>query len=201
MSPTCVAELLVGLDVDLPGPAELVEIVDVVGAQVDLQRVEDVADRDAQGQALGAVDVEVEPGRVRPGAVDQAVQARRVCCPGRRCWSLTRCSSSRPRLPRSSMMSLKPPVVPRPSTGGPPKVVTSRVRGPPSGSALASLAGDGVGTELWPVPLARIGLSMTYIEPRLGALAFRISDWPETPTVCYATPGVLRCLSPARCGR
>ncbi len=32
---------------------------------------------------------------------------------------------------------------------------------------------------------------MTYIEPRLGALAFRISDWPETPTVC-ATPGVSR---------
>ena len=27
---------------------------------------------------------------------------------------------------------------------------------------------------------------MTYIEPRLGALAFRISDWPETPTVCDA---------------
>ena len=31
---------------------------------------------------------------------------------------------------------------------------------------------------------------MTYIEPRLGALAFRISDWPETPTVC-STPGML----------
>ena len=31
--------------------------------------------------------------------------------------------------------------------------------------------------------------SMTYIEPRLGALAFKISDWPEMPTVCL-TPGV-----------
>ena len=30
--------------------------------------------------------------------------------------------------------------------------------------------------------------SMTYIEPRFGALAFRISDWPEMPTVC-STPG------------
>ena len=28
---------------------------------------------------------------------------------------------------------------------------------------------------------------MTYIEPRLGALAFRMSDCPEMPTVC-ATP-------------
>ena len=41
--------------------------------------------------------------------------------------SLMRCSSFRPRLPRSSMMSLKPPVVPRPSTGGPPKVETMAV--------------------------------------------------------------------------
>ena len=35
--------------------------------------------------------------------------------------------------------------------------------------------------------------SMTYIEPRFGALAFRISDWPEMPTVC-ATPGVSRAI-------
>ena len=34
-------------------------------------------------------------------------------------------------------------------------------------------------------------LSMMYIEPRLGALAFKSSDWPETPTVC-STPGVVR---------
>ena len=32
------------------------------------------------------------------------------------------------------------------------------------------------------------GLSMTYIEPRFGALALRISDWPEIPTVWW-TPG------------
>ena len=32
-------------------------------------------------------------------------------------------------------------------------------------------------------------MSKTYIEPRLGALAFRINDWPETPTVC-STPGM-----------
>ena len=33
--------------------------------------------------------------------------------------------------------------------------------------------------------------SITYIEPRLGALALRTSDWPEMPTVC-ATPAVSR---------
>ena len=33
-------------------------------------------------------------------------------------------------------------------------------------------------------------LSMTYIEPRLGALAPRISDWPEMPTVCATPVGV-----------
>ena len=37
-------------------------------------------------------------------------------------------------------------------------------------------------------------LSMTYIEPRLGALALRISDWPEMPTV-WATPGVSWAIS------
>lgn len=31
--------------------------------------------------------------------------------------------------------------------------------------------------------------SMTYIEPRFGALAFRIKDWPEMPTVAL-TPGI-----------
>ena len=36
------AEGGVGLDVDLPGAAEAVEVVDVVAAQVRLQRVEDV---------------------------------------------------------------------------------------------------------------------------------------------------------------
>ena len=67
MSATWLAEVRVGLDVHLPGPAELVEVVDVVRAEVDLQGVEDVADLHAQGHALGPVDVQVEPGRVRPG--------------------------------------------------------------------------------------------------------------------------------------
>src|SRR5436190_320485 len=38
---------------------------------------------------------------------------------------------------------------------------------------------------------------MTYIDPRLGALAFRISDWPEMPTVC-STPSMARASASMR---
>src|SRR5207302_8491614 len=76
-----ITERLVGLDNDLPGPAEVVEVVDVVRAQVDLQRVEDVADRDSQGHALGPVDVEVQPGRAGAGAAEQASQTRSPVAP------------------------------------------------------------------------------------------------------------------------
>ena len=72
-----VAKLLIGLDVDLPGPAELVEVVDVERAEIDLQRVEHVADGNAQGHALGAVHVEIQPGRVHAGTVRQSLQTRR----------------------------------------------------------------------------------------------------------------------------
>ena len=187
MSRHLVAEARVGLDVDLPGPAELVEVVDVVRAQVDLQRVEDVADRHAQGHALGAVDVEVQPGRVGPGAVEQALQARACRCRAATIWSLTCCSSARPRLPRSSTISLKPPVVPRPSIGGAPKADTTA----PRTSLLAALAQSPRRWRRRSVrgrAAGRTPSSMTYIEPRFGALAFRSSDWPEMPTVC-ATPG------------
>src|SRR5262249_34239901 len=62
------------LDVDLPGSAEAVEVVDVQGAQVDLQRVEDLAHGHAHGLGLGAVDVQVQPGRVGPEAGEQPLQ-------------------------------------------------------------------------------------------------------------------------------
>ena len=72
----------IGLDVHLPGPAVLIEIVHVVGAQVDLQGVEDVADLHAVEHALGAVDVQVQPGRVGPGAVEKVRQPVGVAAPG-----------------------------------------------------------------------------------------------------------------------
>ena len=81
MSCGVAAELLVGLDVDLPGPAELVEVVDIIRAQVDLQGVEQLADRHAQGHALGPVDLQVQPGGVGPRAVEQALEAGRPVAP------------------------------------------------------------------------------------------------------------------------
>ncbi len=80
-----VAEARIGLEIDLPGPAELVEVVDVVRSEVDLQRIEDLVQRHAQGQALGTVDVEVQPGRVRARAVEQTLQTRRGVAARRRC--------------------------------------------------------------------------------------------------------------------
>jgi hypothetical protein len=58
-------------DVDLPGPAELVEVVHIVRPEIDLERVEDLAQRDPQGHALGPVDLELEPGGVDPRAVEE----------------------------------------------------------------------------------------------------------------------------------
>ena len=59
-----IAELRLGLDIDLPGAAEQVEIVDVKSAKRRLQRVEDVADLDPEHLRLVAVDVEADLRRV-----------------------------------------------------------------------------------------------------------------------------------------
>ena len=69
------AEGGVGLDVHLPGAAEAVEVVDVVAAQVRLQRVEDVGQLHAHRLDLGPVDVHVELRRAGAEAVEQADQA------------------------------------------------------------------------------------------------------------------------------
>ena len=74
MAETSRRNLAIGLDVHLPGPAVSIEIVHVVGTQVDLQRVEDVADLHAVKHALGAVDFQVQPGRVGPGTVEKVSQ-------------------------------------------------------------------------------------------------------------------------------
>src|SRR5579871_5583615 len=76
-----ITEFLIGLDDDLPGPAKTIEIVDIVRAQVNLKRVEHLADRNSQGHALGPVDVEVEPGCAGPRATEKAHQAWRPIAP------------------------------------------------------------------------------------------------------------------------
>ena len=69
------AEGGVGLDVDLPGAAEAVEVVDVVAAQVGLQHVEDVGQLHPHRLDLGPVHVHVELGRAGAEAVEQADEA------------------------------------------------------------------------------------------------------------------------------
>ena len=60
MSSTSLRKLPVGLNVDLPVAAEGVETVDVERAEIDLQRLVDVLQRDSQRGHLGAVDVQIE---------------------------------------------------------------------------------------------------------------------------------------------
>ena len=54
----------IGLSVHLPGASELVEIVHIQPAQVNLEGIENVVQRHAHGLALGAVDVDVQLWRV-----------------------------------------------------------------------------------------------------------------------------------------
>ena len=59
-----IAELVVRLEVDLPVPAEFVEAVDVERAQVDVERLIDVVDGDAERGDLGPIDVQEKLRRV-----------------------------------------------------------------------------------------------------------------------------------------
>ena len=87
MSPSSVADLelpdnvrvraegRIGLDVHLPGAAEAVEVVDVVAAQVRLERVKDIAQLHAHRLDFGPVDIDVELRRAGAEAVEQADEA------------------------------------------------------------------------------------------------------------------------------
>ncbi len=73
----------VGLDVHLPGPAESVEVVHVVAAEVSLQGVEHIIQRHPHRLGLLAVDVEIELGRLGAEAVEDADEAGLAVGPGR----------------------------------------------------------------------------------------------------------------------
>ena len=75
MSSGSEAELLVGLDADLVGPAELVEVVDVGRAEGRLQRAEDVVERDVEALGLHAVDVDVD---LRHAGAEGGLDARQA---------------------------------------------------------------------------------------------------------------------------
>ena len=70
------AKAVQGLHVDLPGAAEAVEVVDVVGAEGGLQGGAQVVDGDAAILGLGAVDDQLQPGRIGAKAGEQALQVR-----------------------------------------------------------------------------------------------------------------------------
>ena len=72
------AKLALGLEVDLPGAAELVEVVDVGRAQVGFQGVVDAAQGDAQRGSLGAIDVQVELRGVGAEEGEHALQIRAI---------------------------------------------------------------------------------------------------------------------------
>ena len=171
------AEIGLALHVDLPGSAEQVEVVDVQRAQVDLQRIEQLGDRDAQQPGLGAVDVEVEPGRVGPEAGEEPAQVlggASACRERRSRWR-------RPGAPAGpgrrglARTILNPPAVPRPSTGGASKTLIS-----PSPICFLQLFLE-TGRRS-PGRRARAAArwwkssSITYIAPKLGALAFKRID-------------------------
>ena len=108
-----------GLDIDLPGAAEQVEVVDVEPAERRLQRIEDVGDLDAQHLRLVAVDIETDLRRVGgEGAEDTPASSG--------CWlALTTSAAHDRRDARSggwpcsaSSTYWNPPVLPRPMIGG-----------------------------------------------------------------------------------
>ena len=145
---------------------------------------------DAQGHALGAVDVEVEPGRVGPRAVEQALQPGGLVAAGD---DLVADALQLGQAEVAAVLDDQLEAAGRAQAvdrAAPPKADTMAPR-TSSLAAFAQLRGDGVGGQVRRRAARRTASSMTYIEPRLGALAFRISDWPEMPTVC-ATPGVSR---------
>ena len=84
-----VAVPTLGLDGDLPVPAEIVEAVDVERAQVHRQRLVHVIERDAQARDLGPVDIQESCGvfernwvatLVRPGTAWSLRTRSSVCC-------------------------------------------------------------------------------------------------------------------------
>src|SRR5206468_2311319 len=71
-----VAELRLGLDDDLPGAAEEIEVVDVERALKDLQRVGEILEADALGHALARLGLDVQLADVGAENGEEAGDAR-----------------------------------------------------------------------------------------------------------------------------
>ena len=112
-----VAKLRIGLDIDLPGAAENVEVVDVVTAERRLQRVENVADLDAEHLRFVAIDIEIDLRRV--GGVSAEHAGKLGLLIGRHVSPRSTAATSVGDWPCSASSTYwKPPVLPRPRIGG-----------------------------------------------------------------------------------
>ena len=88
------AERRVGLRDHLLGAAEVVEVVDVEAAEIDLQRLEDVGDGDVLLLGLDAVDVGVELRNAGAEGARTAPLSSRIACALRRSARRSRPASS-----------------------------------------------------------------------------------------------------------
>ena len=70
------APVRLGLDIDPVDPAELIEIVHVVGADIGVQHGEDVVDADTFDLGTLAIDIDEDLRRVRPEGAEHARQLR-----------------------------------------------------------------------------------------------------------------------------
>ena len=190
------AEPGVGLDVDLPGAAKIVEVVDVVRAQVDLQGVEHVAQRHAQRPCL---DRGRCPGAAR--ACWPAELVNRPCRPGVSLPLVDDLVAHCLQLAQSEVAAvlddqLEAAGVPRPSMGGVPKTSTT---------AAADLAVDicrrnasAIASAGFPGRAARqTSSSITYIEPNWAHWRPAAATGPRWPP-CARRPAVLRAISSIR---
>ena len=112
------AKRRVGLDIDLPGAAEHIEVVDVETAQRRLQRVEDIADLDAEHLGLVAIDIEIDLRRVGGIGAEHAGELGLAGWPRPASRACTAATSVGGWPCRASSTYWKPPVLPRPRIGG-----------------------------------------------------------------------------------
>ena len=182
-----VAEYAVGLNVHLPVTAELVEIVDVVRAEIDLKRLVDVVDRDAQRFGLRAVDIHVQLRRVRAKDRRPDDHVRASCRLGdeRRRWPLQAGESQRAPVLDHQLEAAR-----QPDTGHRRGAEHADRRIPDlSVAALrASSSHDRVGrNSSTPAAFVERLSRITNIEAKFEPLTVIRMDWPATAIVwCHA---------------
>src|SRR6516162_1271178 len=115
-------ELAVGLDDDLVSSAEIVEVVDVLRTKINLQGAEYISRREADFFGFQATDIGVDRNPAS-NSVKTPAKSGSLFAASTRAFA-ARTSACEPSPPRSSSISLNPPALPRPCTGGGGMVTT-----------------------------------------------------------------------------